>query len=176
MDLNDKSCKHQQAVKSHSRSTRNGQEFWRKQYAYNHWFCSALFTGTSCTLVLLHWLRLMEDFRTNYVRLCKENGLEPQQSVLSRLGQAKLSKTAGGKSPRGTPSAKVAPGSHGALLDLSTTSLTVQTCSVLPWPRTVWSGSCCCLTVWSAMKVNGTQLFLNSCRFSRCCWTLDCWV
>ncbi|XP_022091462.1 leucine-rich repeat-containing protein 45-like [Acanthaster planci] len=73
----------------------------------------------------------MEDFRTSYLRLCKENSLEPQQSVLSRLSHTKQGQTAVGKSPRGTPSAKVAQGSHGAVLDLSTTSLTVQTCSVL---------------------------------------------
>ncbi|XP_038064396.1 leucine-rich repeat-containing protein 45-like [Patiria miniata] len=72
----------------------------------------------------------MEDFRTSYLRLCKENRLEPQQSVLSHLSHGKHTETSGGRSPRGTPS-KMGPGNHGVVLDLSTTSLTVQTCSVL---------------------------------------------
>ena len=52
----------------------------------------------------------MEDFRRTYLRLCKESGVEPQESVVGRLQ--------GG-------------GAQGASLDLSGQSLSAETCSVL---------------------------------------------
>ncbi|RXM33829.1 Leucine-rich repeat-containing protein 45 [Acipenser ruthenus] len=54
----------------------------------------------------------MEDFRRTYLRLCKENGLEPQESVLNQLHDVR----AAGDSAR---------------LDLATQSLSVDTCAVL---------------------------------------------
>ncbi|XP_033964014.1 leucine-rich repeat-containing protein 45 isoform X1 [Pseudochaenichthys georgianus] len=52
----------------------------------------------------------MEDFRQTYLRLCKESGVEPQESVVARLQ--------GG-------------GAQGSSLDLSGQSLSAETCSVL---------------------------------------------
>ncbi|KAM6951888.1 leucine-rich repeat-containing protein 45 [Aplochiton taeniatus] len=54
----------------------------------------------------------MEDFRRTYLRLCKESGVEPQESVLAQL-QATRGSTVGSR------------------LDLSGHSLAVDTCSVL---------------------------------------------
>lgn len=54
----------------------------------------------------------MEDFRRTYLRLCKESGLEPQESVLNQLHDVR----AAGDSTR---------------LDLATQSLSVDTCAVL---------------------------------------------
>nr|XP_014339989.1 PREDICTED: leucine-rich repeat-containing protein 45 [Latimeria chalumnae] len=54
----------------------------------------------------------MEDFRITYVRLCKENGVEPQESVLSQLHNMR---DAAGRTR----------------LDLATQSLTVDTCAAL---------------------------------------------
>ncbi|KAI4801136.1 hypothetical protein KUCAC02_000062, partial [Chaenocephalus aceratus] len=50
----------------------------------------------------------MEDFRQTYLRLCKESGVEPQESVVARLQ--------GG-------------GAQGSSLDLSGQSLSAETCS-----------------------------------------------
>ncbi|XP_010766375.1 leucine-rich repeat-containing protein 45-like isoform X2 [Notothenia coriiceps] len=52
----------------------------------------------------------MEDFRRTYLRLCKESGVEPQESMVARLQ--------GG-------------GAQGSSLDLSGQSLSAETCSVL---------------------------------------------
>lgn len=54
----------------------------------------------------------MEDFRRTYLRLCKESGLEPQESILNQLHDVR----AAGDSTR---------------LDLATQSLSVDTCAVL---------------------------------------------
>ncbi|MGH0126083.1 UNVERIFIED_CONTAM: hypothetical protein FKN15_016298 [Acipenser sinensis] len=54
----------------------------------------------------------MEDFRRTYLRLCKESGLEPQESILNQLHNVR----AAGDSTR---------------LDLATQSLSVDTCAVL---------------------------------------------
>ncbi|KAK6478275.1 leucine-rich repeat-containing protein 45-like [Huso huso] len=54
----------------------------------------------------------MEDFRRTYLRLCKESGLEPHESVLNQLHDVR----AAGDSTR---------------LDLATQSLSVDTCAVL---------------------------------------------
>ncbi|MBN3280164.1 LRC45 protein, partial [Polyodon spathula] len=54
----------------------------------------------------------MEDFRKTYLRLCKESGLEPQESILNQLHNVR----AAGDSAR---------------LDLSTQTLSVDTCAVL---------------------------------------------
>lgn len=51
----------------------------------------------------------MDDFRRSYVRLCKESGAEPQESILQHLEEAS------GKSR----------------LDLATHTLSVETCGVL---------------------------------------------
>lgn len=53
----------------------------------------------------------MEDFRSLYLRLCKEEGVEPQESV-----EAQLHKRSVGQESR---------------LDLSGQSLSADTCSVL---------------------------------------------
>ncbi|XP_030019004.1 leucine-rich repeat-containing protein 45 [Sphaeramia orbicularis] len=53
----------------------------------------------------------MEDFRRMYLRICKEGGVEPQETVVSQLQD------------RGS--------SHGSKLDLSGQSLSTDTCSVL---------------------------------------------
>ncbi|XP_041075723.1 leucine-rich repeat-containing protein 45 [Polyodon spathula] len=55
---------------------------------------------------------MMEDFRKTYLRLCKESGLEPQESILNQLHNVR----AAGDSAR---------------LDLSTQTLSVDTCAVL---------------------------------------------
>ncbi|XP_071797513.1 leucine-rich repeat-containing protein 45-like [Asterias amurensis] len=80
----------------------------------------------------------MEDFRSNYLRLCKENNLNPQESVLNQLKQVRHSGTHS-KTPRGNAlassilgsSTKIDTGVVGVTLDLSTTSLTAQTCAIL---------------------------------------------
>ncbi|XP_058848409.1 leucine-rich repeat-containing protein 45-like [Acipenser ruthenus] len=54
----------------------------------------------------------MEDFRRTYLRLCKESGLEPQESVLNQLHDVRAA-------------------GDGARLDLATQSLSVDTCAVL---------------------------------------------
>uniref|UniRef100_A0A6Q2Z836 Leucine rich repeat containing 45 n=1 Tax=Esox lucius TaxID=8010 RepID=A0A6Q2Z836_ESOLU len=54
----------------------------------------------------------MENFRRTYLRLCKEGGVEPQESVLAQLQEA-----------RGATA--------GSRLDLSGQSLSVDTCAVL---------------------------------------------
>lgn len=53
----------------------------------------------------------MEDFRRTYLRLCKEGGWEPQESVVAKLKESMTS--------------------QGSRLDLSGESLSVDTCSVL---------------------------------------------
>ncbi|XP_047464791.1 leucine-rich repeat-containing protein 45 [Mugil cephalus] len=53
----------------------------------------------------------MEDFRRTYLRLCKEGGLEPQESVAAKLQESMTSQD--------------------SRLDLSGQSLSVDTCSVL---------------------------------------------
>ncbi|KAM3859345.1 leucine-rich repeat-containing protein 45 [Diretmus argenteus] len=53
----------------------------------------------------------MEDFRRTYLRLCKEGGVEVQESVLAQLQEAR--------------------GAQGSKLDLSGQSLSADTCSVL---------------------------------------------
>ena len=62
----------------------------------------------------------MDELRTNFVRLCRENGLDPQESVVAQLRRSQ------DLHRRGRSSRK-----SGTCLDLSTTSLTAQTCSVL---------------------------------------------
>ncbi|KAM6963869.1 leucine-rich repeat-containing protein 45 [Tautogolabrus adspersus] len=54
----------------------------------------------------------MEDFRRAYLRLCKEGGVEPQESVVAQLQESRVS-------------------AQGCRLDLSGQSLSVETCSVL---------------------------------------------
>ncbi|KAM6899056.1 leucine-rich repeat-containing protein 45 isoform 1-T2 [Lycodopsis pacificus] len=53
----------------------------------------------------------MEDFRRAYLRLCKEGGVEPQESVVAQLQQSRAA--------------------QGSRLDLSRQSLSADTCSVL---------------------------------------------
>ncbi|XP_063748453.1 leucine-rich repeat-containing protein 45 isoform X2 [Eleginops maclovinus] len=53
----------------------------------------------------------MEDFRRTYIRLCKDSGMEPQESVVARLQESR--------------------GAQSSSLDLSGQSLSVETCSVL---------------------------------------------
>ncbi|XP_071318703.1 leucine-rich repeat-containing protein 45 [Trachinotus anak] len=53
----------------------------------------------------------MEDFRRTYLRLCKEVGVEPQESVVAQLQESRAA--------------------QGSRLDLSGQSLSVDTCSVL---------------------------------------------
>uniref|UniRef100_A0A4W6FLM4 Leucine rich repeat containing 45 n=1 Tax=Lates calcarifer TaxID=8187 RepID=A0A4W6FLM4_LATCA len=53
----------------------------------------------------------MEDFRRTYLRLCKEGGVEPQESVVAQLQENRTA--------------------QGSRLDLSGQSLSVDTCSVL---------------------------------------------
>ncbi|XP_071781085.1 leucine-rich repeat-containing protein 45 [Centroberyx gerrardi] len=53
----------------------------------------------------------MEDFRRTYLRLCKEGGVEPQESVVAQLQETR--------------------GLQGSRLDLSGQSLSADTCSVL---------------------------------------------
>ncbi|XP_051795159.1 leucine-rich repeat-containing protein 45 [Acanthochromis polyacanthus] len=53
----------------------------------------------------------MEDFRRSYLRLCKEGGLEPQESVVAQLQDSTTA--------------------QGSRLDLSGQSLSADTCSVL---------------------------------------------
>ncbi|XP_028286650.1 leucine-rich repeat-containing protein 45 [Parambassis ranga] len=53
----------------------------------------------------------MEDFRRTYLRLCKEAGVEPQESVMVQLQEGRAA--------------------QGSKLDLSGQSLSVDTCSVL---------------------------------------------
>ncbi|XP_028990446.1 leucine-rich repeat-containing protein 45 [Betta splendens] len=53
----------------------------------------------------------MEDFRQTYLRLCKEGGVEPQESVVAQLQERRAS--------------------QGSRLDLSGQSLSADTCSVL---------------------------------------------
>ncbi|XP_008277558.1 leucine-rich repeat-containing protein 45 [Stegastes partitus] len=53
----------------------------------------------------------MEDFRRTYVRLCKEGGLEPQESIVAQLQDSSAA--------------------QGSRLDLSGQSLSADTCSVL---------------------------------------------
>ncbi|KAI5617649.1 leucine-rich repeat-containing protein 45 [Silurus asotus] len=54
----------------------------------------------------------MEDFRRTYQRLCKEAGVEPQESVLTQLQEVRAA-------------------ASGTKLDLSGQSLTVESCSML---------------------------------------------
>ncbi|XP_053495928.1 leucine-rich repeat-containing protein 45 [Ictalurus furcatus] len=54
----------------------------------------------------------MEDFRRTYQRLCKEAGVEPQESVLAQLQEVRAA-------------------TGGAKLDLNGQSLTVESCSML---------------------------------------------
>ncbi|XP_076153996.1 leucine-rich repeat-containing protein 45 [Alosa pseudoharengus] len=58
----------------------------------------------------------MEDFRRTFVRLCKESGTEPQESVLTQLHEARSVASGTGTSTR---------------LDLSGHSLSADTCAVL---------------------------------------------
>ncbi|KAI3365341.1 hypothetical protein L3Q82_010429 [Scortum barcoo] len=53
----------------------------------------------------------MEDFRQTFLRLCKEGGVEPQESVVTQLQENRVA--------------------HGSRLDLSGQSLSTDTCSVL---------------------------------------------
>ncbi|XP_075949077.1 leucine-rich repeat-containing protein 45 [Anarhichas minor] len=53
----------------------------------------------------------MEDFRRTYLRLCKEGGVEPQESVVAQLQESRAA--------------------QGSRLDLSGQSLSADTCSVL---------------------------------------------
>ncbi|XP_039991970.1 leucine-rich repeat-containing protein 45 [Xiphias gladius] len=57
------------------------------------------------------WLPRMEDFRRTYLRLCKEKGVEPQESIVAQLQESRAA--------------------QGFRLDLSGQSLSVDTCSVL---------------------------------------------
>ncbi|XP_072167747.1 leucine-rich repeat-containing protein 45-like [Diadema setosum] len=72
----------------------------------------------------------MEAFKVVYLQICREHGISPQQSVLAQL--APTLRGGPGSSKRGSQST---PGTAGAsspsTLDLSTISLTAQTCSVL---------------------------------------------
>lgn len=54
----------------------------------------------------------MEDFRRAYLRLCKEAGVEPQESLLAQLKEARAA-------------------AGGGRLDLSGQSVTVESCAVL---------------------------------------------
>lgn len=53
----------------------------------------------------------MEDFRWTYLQLCKEGGVEPQESVVAQLQESRAA--------------------HSSRLDLSGHSLSTDTCSVL---------------------------------------------
>ncbi|XP_058476744.1 leucine-rich repeat-containing protein 45 [Solea solea] len=53
----------------------------------------------------------MEDFRRMYLRLCKEGGVEPQESVIAQLQESRAA--------------------HSSKLDLSGQSLSLDTCSML---------------------------------------------
>ncbi|KAL7372594.1 hypothetical protein ABVT39_019030 [Epinephelus coioides] len=53
----------------------------------------------------------MEDFRRTYLRLCKEGGMEPQESIVAQLQESRAA--------------------QGSRLDLRGQSLSVDTCSVL---------------------------------------------
>lgn len=53
----------------------------------------------------------MEDFKRTYLRLCKEGGVEPQESVVVQLQESRAA--------------------QGSRLDLSGQSLSADTCSVL---------------------------------------------
>ncbi|XP_063078008.1 leucine-rich repeat-containing protein 45 [Engraulis encrasicolus] len=63
----------------------------------------------------------MEDFRRTFVRLCKENGIEAQESVLTHLHEARG--VAGGTPGSGSGSS--------TRLDLSGHSLSTETCAAL---------------------------------------------
>ncbi|XP_072029970.1 leucine-rich repeat-containing protein 45-like [Amphiura filiformis] len=69
----------------------------------------------------------MDEFRSNFVRLCRENRIDPQESVVAQLrkGQDVLHRSHSSKS------VATQRKTSGKCLDLSTTSLTTQTCSVL---------------------------------------------
>ena len=69
----------------------------------------------------------MDSFRVVYLQICRENGVSPQQSVLDQLDPD--SKSSLHRS--GSRSSKTKSRSSLTILDLSTTSLTMQTCSVL---------------------------------------------
>lgn len=56
----------------------------------------------------------MDEFKATYLILCRENHVEPQESVVELLRSSKHS-----------------PGSSRPRLDLSTTSLSTETCAVL---------------------------------------------
>ncbi|XP_077980716.1 leucine-rich repeat-containing protein 45-like [Glandiceps talaboti] len=56
----------------------------------------------------------MDEFKATYLRLCKDNHVSPQESVMEVLRSSKHS-----------------PGSSRSRLDLSTTSLSTETCAVL---------------------------------------------
>ncbi|XP_069564902.1 leucine-rich repeat-containing protein 45 [Brachyistius frenatus] len=89
----------------------------------------------------------MEDFRRTYLRLCKEGGVEPQESVVAQLQESRAT--------------------QGSRLDLCGQSLSVDTCSVLARAFekdavfTEVSLSDCMLSEEGA-KVLLTGLFLNT--------------
>ncbi|XP_072522832.1 leucine-rich repeat-containing protein 45 [Salminus brasiliensis] len=89
----------------------------------------------------------MDDFRRAYLRLCKEAGVEPQESVLMQLHEA-----------RGR--AAVAA-SGGTRLDLGGQSLTVETCAVLG--RTLQKDTLFTELALSdcMLSEEGAKLFLN---------------
>lgn len=64
-----------------------------------------------CTSDVKERLVRMEDFRRTYLRLCKEGGVEPQESVVVQLQESRAA--------------------QGSRLDLSGQSLSADTCSVL---------------------------------------------
>nr|XP_054763849.1 leucine-rich repeat-containing protein 45-like [Lytechinus pictus] len=68
----------------------------------------------------------MDSFKMVYLQVCRENGIAPQQSVLDQLDPEAKSSLHRSKSRSSTRSR-----SSLTTLDLSTTSLTAQTCSVL---------------------------------------------
>ena len=70
----------------------------------------------------------MDEFRSSFVRLCRENRIDPQESVIQQLRRNQDPHHRGHASQSITTPRRTTAGS---CLDLSTTSLTTQTCSVL---------------------------------------------
>ncbi|TRY88635.1 hypothetical protein DNTS_028846 [Danionella cerebrum] len=93
-------------------------------------------------LLYIHSLRaevVMEDFRRLYLRLCKEGGIDPQESLLAQLQDSRAGR-----------------------LDLSGQSLTVDTCSILA--RILHNDTVCTEVLLSdcMLSEEGVKLMLNS--------------
>lgn len=73
----------------------------------------------------------MESFKAVYLQVCRENGVSPQQSVLDQLGPAPGKGPGLGSAHHRRTGSSSTRSSSSTAMDLSTTSLTAQTCSVL---------------------------------------------